>query len=222
MARPKLDITGTAAEAEARGVSRRTIQRERARLALQAEAAVEQARPVQLTLDGFEPAKLPEIDELRVDPIESANKLGWLERAAQFRLREAMTRGDAAAVKLFASSLADIWKIITRVEPMADLRVAQLKSRKSERAEIEGNLDEILALHGPAYVRAHMPSPSEVDENFTTPMTDEELERWNEYWRKRNRRDAAAEKKRQADEAAERQRLADAYAQHLAVWDSKT
>ncbi len=46
MARPKLDITGTAKEAEARGVSRRTIQRERARLRDTAEAAVVQARPV--------------------------------------------------------------------------------------------------------------------------------------------------------------------------------
>ena len=206
MARPKLDITGTAKEAEARGVSRRTIQRERARLRETAEAAVVQARPVQMTLPEVEPpSKLPDLDELRVDPIEAAEKAGWLERAAQYRLREALTRGDAAATKLFASTLLDIWKVIEKVEPLADRRVGQLKMRLEERVEIENDFDKYLATHGPAYIRAHQPSPTECLEGAVRPMTAEEIERWNAYHEEQERREkAAAEERRriQAEQAA--------------------
>ncbi|NDB95333.1 MAG: hypothetical protein EBZ78_04130 [Verrucomicrobia bacterium] len=180
MARQKLDITGTAKEAEARGVSRRTIQRERARLRETAEAAVVQAR-------------------------EAAEKAGWLERAAQYRLREALTRGDAAATKLFASTLLDIWKVIEKVEPLADRRVGQLKMRLEERVEIENDFDKYLATHGPAYIRAHQPSPTECLEGAVRPMTQEEIERWNAYHEEQERREkAAAEERRriQAEQAA--------------------
>lgn len=181
MARPLADITGTQAEAQRRGVSRRTIQRERRRLAEKAEAAVVQSQPVQLTLESVEPSKLPDFDEVRVDPIESANGLGWAERAARYRLREALKAGDAAAVKLFASALSDVWKVLVRVEPLAELRVAQLPNRLKKRLDILNDFDDLLATHGPAWIRAHQPSPTEENQHAIAPPTEEELVRWNDH-----------------------------------------
>jgi hypothetical protein len=186
MARPKLDITGTAKEAAARGVSRRTIQRERARLR-QHDVALTAAQPVQLSLDGFEPTKLPDLDAVRFDPLEAAADLGWMERAARHRLREALERGDPAQVKMFSSTLLDVHKVLDRVEPLAEQRVAQLPRRLRERAEVSGNYEKYLATHGPAYIRAMQPSPTECHEDCVEPMLPSEIERWNEYHEEQDR-----------------------------------
>lgn len=198
MARQKLDITGSAKEAAARGVSRRTIQRERARLREQTEGAVVKAQSVQLTLDGFEPAKLPELDSVRFDPIEAANDAGFLERAARFRLKEALERGDPAQAKMYSSTLLDLHKILDRVEPLADRRIGQLPQRLRERAEITGDYERYMATHGAAYVRAHQPSPSECNDVAVDPMLPSELEAWNKWHGERDRLEleAAQERKR--------------------------
>ena len=208
MARPQLDITGTAKEAAARGVSRRTIQRERARLRETAEAVAVQAQPLQMTIPEVEPpSKLPDLDELRVDPIEAAGKAGWLERAAQYRLREALERGDAPATKLFASTLLDIWKVIEKVEPLADRRIGQLKIRLEDRAKIQSDFDRYMATYGPAYIRAHQPSPTECNDHAIHPMTSEELERWNDYHEERERLAKAAAEERERIRAEEAARI---------------
>lgn len=206
MARPKLDITGTAKEAAARGVSRRTIQRERARLREQTEAAMVQAKPVQLTLDGFEPTKLPDLDAVRFDPIEAANDAGWLERAARHRLREALERGDPAQAKMYSSTLLDLHKILDRVEPMADRRIGELPQRLRERVEITGDYEKYLATYGAAYVRAHQPSPSECSDACIEPLLPSELEKWNAYHEEQERREieAAEQRRLQAEAAAAR------------------
>ena len=201
MPRQKLDITGTAKEAAARGVSRRTIQRERARLRDQTEGAVIRAQPVQLTLDGFEPAKLPDLDAVRFDPIEAANDAGWLERAARHRLREALERGDPAQAKMYSSTLLDLHKILDRVEPLADRRIGQLPQRLRERAEITAEYEKYLATHGAAYVRAHQPSPSECNDAAVDPMLPSEVEKWNAYHEEQERKQL---------EEAERSRLQEA------------
>jgi hypothetical protein len=206
MARPKLDLTGTAKEAEARGVSRRTIQRERARLRDQTEAAVVQAKPVQLTLDGFEPTKLPELDAVRFDPIEAANDAGWLERAARHRLREALDRGDPAHAKMYSSTLLDLHKVLDRVEPLADRRIGQLSQRLRERAEITGDYERYLATYGAAYIRAHQPSPSECNDVAVDPMLPCEVEKWNAYHEEQERKkiEEAEDRRLQAAAAAAR------------------
>lgn len=202
MARPKLDLTGTAKEAAARGVSRRTIQRERARLREQAEGAVMQATPVQLALDGFEPSKLPDLDAVRFDPIEAANDAGWLERAARHRLREALERGDPAHAKMYSSTLLDLYKILDRVEPLADRRIGQLPERLRERIEITGDYEKYLATHGAAYIRAHQPSPSECNDVAVDPLLPSELEKWNEYHMEQDRREQEEAEQRRIQAAA--------------------
>ena len=181
MARPKLDITGTAAAAAARGCSRRTIQRERARLREQAGLAVAQSQPLQLTLPEVEAPALPELAEGPVDPLEVERDCGWLERATRHRLRQAVDRGDAPAVKLFGSALLDLWKVIDRITPLARARLYELKDRLQRRIEITQNFEKYLATYGPAYIRHHMPSPSEEHESATFPLLDQECERWIRY-----------------------------------------
>ncbi|NDE17339.1 hypothetical protein EBZ80_20650 [bacterium] len=181
MARPKLDITGTAAAAAARGCSRRTIQRERARLREQTGVAVVQSQPVQLTIPEVEAPRLPELPEAPVDPLEVAEDAGWLERATRHRLRQAIDRGDAPAVKLFASALLDVWKIVEKAEPLARTRIYELKDRLQKRLEITRDYKKFLATHGPAYIRAFMPSPSEMRDAATYPAMDEEVGRWMDY-----------------------------------------
>jgi len=68
MGRSATDPNGTAALAAQRGVSRRTIQRERARLLRTTEAAQAQAVPTQLSLTGIGPPAMEWPEELRVDP----------------------------------------------------------------------------------------------------------------------------------------------------------
>jgi hypothetical protein len=131
--------------------------------------------------DNFDKAAVQMLDTANdltasVEAIEAAEKAGWLERAAQYRLREALSRGDAAATKLFASTLLDIWKVIEKVEPLADRRVGQLRTRLEERADIQSDFKRYLALYGPAYIRAHQPSPTECQEGAIHPMTEEEVE----------------------------------------------
>ena len=181
MPRPLLDVTGTAAAAAARGCSRRTIQRERARIREQAGIAVTQSQPVQLTIPGVEAGPLPELPEGPVDPLEVQEDCGWLERATRHRLRQAIDRADAPAVKLFGSALLDVWKIIDRVEPLARSRLYELKDRLQKRIEITENFEKYLATHGAAYVRAFMPSPSETRASATFPLMDEEAARWIAY-----------------------------------------
>ena len=179
MAKSKLDITGTAATAASRGVSRRTIQRERKRLLDQSEAIVERSKPIQLTLDGVEAPPMEWPEELPPDPLDAQGRAGAVEIAVHTRLREAVEAGDPAATKLFTSAWADVWKVLSRIEPLALQRLGQLRSRLTERLEISRNFDEVLATHGPAYIRANMPSVSEAQESCTLPATEEEIERWN-------------------------------------------
>jgi hypothetical protein len=207
MARPKLDITGSAKEAAARGVSRRTIQRERARLRKQADAAITAAQPVQLTLDGFEPSKLPDLDAVRFDPIEAANDAGWLERAARHRLREALERGDPAEAKMYSSTLLDLHKILDRVEPLAERRIGQLPHRLRERAEITGDYERYLATYGPAYIRAHQPSPSECNDACIDPMLPSEVEKWNAYHEEQERKEIEEAERRRLKAEAEAARI---------------
>lgn len=195
MAKSKLDLTGTAAAAAARGVSRRTIQRERKRLLDQSEAIVERSKPIQLTLDGVEAPPIEWPDELPPDPLDAQARAGAVETALYLRLRQAVEAGDPASTKLFTSAWADVWKVLARIEPLALQRLGQLRNRLSERLEITQNFAEVLATHGPAYIRANMPSPSEVKESCTPPATDEEIERW-------NRRIDELERERLAEAAA--------------------
>ena len=181
MAKPKLDITGTAAEAMAKGVSRRTIQRERKRLLEQSGAIVERSKPIQMTLSGVEASPIEWPDELPPDPLDAHRRAGAVEQAVHLRLRQALEAGDAAATKLFTSAWSDVWKVLSRIEPLASQRLGQLKYRLEERLDIARNFDEILATHGPAYIRAHMPSTSEIQTECTTPATEEEILRWNEH-----------------------------------------
>ena len=177
MGRSATDPNGTAALAAQRGVSRRTIQRERAKLLRTTEAAQAQAVPTQLSLTGIGPPAMIWPEELRVDPIAAAARAGAIEEAVAIRTRQALERGDAPAVKCFTSAWQDVVKCLSVLEELARERIRELPERIQQRREISGNLDDLLVSHGPAWIRANMPSQSEIEDGFTDPMSDEEYER---------------------------------------------
>jgi hypothetical protein len=63
------------------------------------------------------------------------------------------------------------------LEELARERIRELPERIQQRREISGNLDDLLVSHGPAWIRANMPSQSEIEDGYTDPMSDEEYER---------------------------------------------
>lgn len=176
MPRGAVDPNGTMAEAIAKGVSRRAVQKARKKLLVDTRQAVQQAKPVQLVLDEITGEKnFPE--ELRIDPLLAAGRAGAIEEAITLELKEAIKRGAIHEVKILTSSWLDVCKCIRELEPLADERIRRLRNRLEIRAWITRNFEQVRAMYGDAFIRANMPSQSEIKDGSTFPLTEEEADR---------------------------------------------
>jgi len=121
MGRGATDPNGTAAEALASGVSRRTAQRRR-----KAGLAGEAVELVPVGAGFAFPARQ------RVEPRQAAAVASSIEGAIVGRLREAIEAGDAPAIKIYTSAWVDACKCLKVLEDWAQ---GQDKAEK-EAAEL--------------------------------------------------------------------------------------
>lgn len=126
--------------AEQQGVSRRTIQRRQRRLREAAAADLETLVPQQQALPlmalNVQPLKMPRAQ--RISALQAAARAGALEKAVFERLRQAVEKGDVAAVKLFSASWKDILAGVQALERMAEevLRIQRWRAHDRQRAAI--------------------------------------------------------------------------------------
>ena len=176
MPRGAVDPNGTMCEAMAKGISRRAVQKQRKKLLADTRKAVEQAKPVQLVLDGVtEEKNFPE--DLRIDPLLASGRAGAIEEAIALEVKEAIKRGAIHEIKILTSSWLDVCKCIRELEPLAEERIRNLRNRLAMRAWITRNYEHVRALYGDAFIRAWMPSKSEIHDGSTLPLTEEEADR---------------------------------------------
>ncbi|NCY21668.1 hypothetical protein EBX31_06905 [bacterium] len=176
MPRGAVDPNGTMCEAMAKGISRRAVQKQRKKLLKDTKQAVAQAKPVQLVLDGVtEEKNFPE--DLRIDPLLASGRAGAIEEAIALEVKEAIKRGAIHEIKILTSSWLDVCKCIRELEPLADERIRNLQNRLEMRAWITRNYDQVRAIYGDAFIRAWMPSKSEVKDGSTYPLSEEEADR---------------------------------------------
>jgi hypothetical protein len=130
MGRGATDPNGTAAEALAAGISRRTAQRRRkANLGKTVELV-----PVG---HGFAfPAKS------RVEPRVAAAEASSIQGAIVARLKEAVEAGDASAIKIYTSAWVDACKCLKVMEDWAR-ELDSEERRKAENAQIEKEMKAI-------------------------------------------------------------------------------
>ena len=130
MGRGATDPNGTAAEALAAGISRRTAQRRR-------KASLGQAVELVPVGQGFAlPARR------RVEPRQAAAEANSIQGAIVARLREAVEQGDAPAIKIYTSAWVDACKCLKVLEDWA-VGMDKEDSRKAECAKIEKEMEAI-------------------------------------------------------------------------------
>ncbi len=126
MGRGATDPNGTAAEALASGVSRRTAQRRR-------KTILESGESIELVPVGHGfafPAKS------RVEPRVAAAEASSIQGAIVARLREAVEAGDAPGIKIYTSAWVDACKCLKVLEDWARELDSEERSRE-ESAQIE-------------------------------------------------------------------------------------
>lgn len=137
MGQQPTDPNSTLVLAEQLGVSRRTIQRRQKRLREAAAADMQTLVPQQQALPlmpvNVEPLKMPRAQ--RISALQAAARAGALEKAVFERLKQAVQKGDVAAVKLFSASWRDILAGVQALEKMAEevLRIRKWEARDRQR-----------------------------------------------------------------------------------------
>jgi len=140
MGQQPTDPNSTMLLAEQQGVSRRTIQRRQRRLREAAAADLETLLPQQQALPlmalNVQPLKMPRAQ--RISALQAAARAGALEKAVFERLRQAVEKGDVAAVKLFSASWKDILAGVQALERMAEevLRIQRWRAHDRQRTAI--------------------------------------------------------------------------------------
>ena len=131
MGRGATDPLGTAAEALASGVSRRTAQRRR-----RDRLETGDAKMVAVELAGFSfPANR------RIEPRAGAAVAAGVEGAIVARLREAIEAGDAPAIKIYTSAWMDACKCLKVWEEWA-----RAKDAKDEQMAWDEEFEEKMGL----------------------------------------------------------------------------
>ena len=137
MGQQPTDPNGTLVEAQRLGLSRRTIQRRQKKLreaaAADMQALVPQQQVLPLVALNVAPLKMPRAQ--RISALQAAARAGALEKAVFTRLKEAVEKGDVAAVKLFSASWKDILAGVQALEKMAEevLRIRRWEERERQR-----------------------------------------------------------------------------------------
>jgi len=137
MGQQPTDPNGTLVEAQRLGLSRRTIQRRQKKLreaaAADMQALVPQQQVLPLVPINVQPLRMPRAQ--RISALQAAARAGALEKAVFERLKQAVEKGDVAAVKLFSASWKDILTGVQALEKMAEevLRIRRWQERERQR-----------------------------------------------------------------------------------------